>query len=84
MAFCLGGCGVDKSCKDCRWVINDPDTHWALWDCGREQRWPRNLVTGLFYDLKPNCAEERCYDWLGALISNKCGKRGRYWEAKNG
>lgn len=66
-----------KFCKDCKHRIVSGLMHTNV--C-HSPKLKRDLVTGDVHGF--TCEYLRRYDWLDAWVFDKCGERGRWWEAK--
>ncbi len=67
---------VVKLCKDCR--------HYLQTFCTRPGSYRINLVTGHQDYTMEYLAEPQRWCWFGFdILSNTCGRRGRFWEKSN-
>jgi hypothetical protein len=67
---------IMKLCKDCKHHYKNPGTT----DRCYHSRYGIELVNGI-----PEwraCNHERWYGWLISRVESRCGKEGRYFEAK--
>ena len=66
-----------KLCKDCKHFLNDKK---GFEKCNKKVG--NDLVTGEPISNVIYCSSHRKFDWLGAILSNACGKSGRWFEPK--
>lgn len=71
------GVQVDKFCKDCK--------HFDISGYCNKVPMLKDLVTGtVSYGWENNTYYQRNIVFLIDIIDKACGRRGRFWESKNG
>ena len=72
-----------KFCKDCRFFYDDEDLNDI---CHHKSNiiFDHDLVNSIDQDYESySCQDIRAYGWLTGRMFNKCGKEGRFFEAKS-
>ena len=69
-----------KTCSNCKYC--EPLGTYEYYECRAPQNNVENLVVGGFKPRWQFCATHRPDSWLLALLIGTCGKRGRWFQAK--